>query len=118
MQPAVGGSQEPGQWTEWRKQSCQSGCTEGSLGYQEKTRECQQSRLVHTLRSGLPSGLEGICNLCSGCRGPATGMDFCDDSSICLGSRKDTTKYATEYCNIFSNYVASIAKNGQGVQVE
>jgi len=102
IKPAVDGSAEPGKWSEWRRDSCQSGCTEGSMGFRLKTRECKQSRLVHTL---------------DGCRGPATGMDFCDDSTIC-GARKDTTKYASEKCGIFSSYVSTISKSGEGVQVQ
>ena len=73
----------------------------GSLGYQEKTRECEQSRIIHTV---------------DGCRGPATGIDFCDDSNICQ-ARKELTTYASEYCKIFSNYVSAISKDGEGVQV-
>ena len=54
-----------------------SGCTVGSTGYQEKSREClHQSRLVHTVQ---------------GCPGPATGFDFCDDTNLC-GQRRDTTQ--------------------------
>ena len=56
---------------------CRSGCTVGSTGYQEKSREClHQSRLVHTVQ---------------GCPGPATGFDFCDDTNLC-GQRRDTTQ--------------------------
>merc|ERR1711892_1600874 len=102
VKPAVDGSADPGKWSEWKRESCQSGCTEKSVGFRLKTRECQQSRLVHTL---------------DGCRGPATGMDFCDDSAIC-GSRKDTTKFASEKCGIFSSYVTAISKSGEGVQVQ
>ena len=97
----VSGSQQPGRWSEWRAGRCQSGCTVASLGYQEKTRECEQSRIIHTV---------------DGCRGPKTGMDFCDDSSICQ-TRKDLSRYASEHCKIFSNYVSAISSTGEGVQV-
>ena len=92
----VGNSQKPGQWTEWKKGACKSGkvvggwgkltgvllfidqgCTENSKGYQEMTRECQQPNLVHTVQ---------------GCRGPATTMNFCDDTNICA-ARKDTSRW-------------------------
>jgi len=98
----VENSQKAGRWSDWKKGACKSGCTVGSRGYQEKTRECQQSRLVHTV---------------DGCRGPASGIDFCDDNAIC-SARKDTTSYASEYCNIFSNIVKNVKLSGEGVQVQ
>jgi len=110
VKPPVGGSADPGKWSEWKKDSCQSGCTgaakdgkDFSVGFRLKTRECQQkSRLVHTL---------------DGCRGPATGMDFCEDATICR-DRKDTTRFASEKCSIFSSYVQNISRSGEGVQVQ
>ena len=97
----VSGSEQPGRWSDWRAGRCQSGCTAASLGYREKTRQCEQSRIIHTV---------------DGCRGPKTGMDFCDDTDICH-SRKDLTQYASEHCKIFSNYVSAISNTGEGVQV-
>jgi len=92
----------PGTWSDWKHSSCQSGCLPQSLGYRTKRRTCQRGRLVHTL---------------AGCRGPTTGMDFCKDDNICP-TRKDTDKYASEQCAIFSSYVKGIDKNGIGVQVQ
>ena len=72
----VAGSNKPGEWSEWVAGQCQSGCTEGSLGFQEKTRHCEQSRIIHTV---------------GGCKGPATTVGFCDDSRIC-NTRKEISR--------------------------
>jgi len=93
--------EDPGNWSEWAYSTCQSGCLPNSLGYRTKRRTCQRGRLIHTL---------------AGCRGPTTGMDFCSDDNICP-VRKDTDKFASEQCAIFSSYVPGIDTNGVGVQV-
>ena len=67
---------QPGRWSDWVAGRCQSGCTVGSLGSREKTRHCQQDRIIHTLDD---------------CREPKTGMDFCDDTAIC-DSRKELSR--------------------------
>ena len=73
MKKPVAGSNKPGVWSDWAVGPCRSGCTHGSLGFQEKTRHCDQSRIIHTV---------------DGCKGPATTMDFCDDSAVC-NTRKE-----------------------------
>jgi len=94
-------SSKPGQWSEWRRDGCRSGCIKGGRGAREKKRSCQTGRLVHTLE---------------GCQGPSTGMDFCDDSSIC-GEREDSSQYATTQCRHLSNFVSVIDPTAQGTQV-
>jgi len=90
-----------GSWSDWSFTACRSGCTEDSMGYQTKRRTCQRGRLIHSLKD---------------CRGPSSGIDFCPDSGICP-VRKDTSKYASEQCSIFSSYVDSVDSSGEGVQV-
>jgi len=92
---------EPGTWSDWSYTSCQSGCTPESKGFRTKRRTCQRGRLIHTV---------------AGCKGPTTGMDFCDDSKIC-SSRKDADTYASEQCKIFSSYVTGIDSQSPGGQV-
>lgn len=92
---------KPGEWSQWVREDCRSGCTEGSRGYREKRRSCLTGRLVHSL---------------DGCQGPSSGIEFCEDTGICQG-KEDSSSYATRKCQELSSYVKVLDPNGEGTQV-
>ena len=93
----MGGSNQPGKWSDWVAGDCRSGCTQGSLGYQEKTRHCEQSRIIHTV---------------DGCKGPATTIDFCDDRAICT-TRKDLERSLLLHVFVVTSELSVQVRHGQ-----
>ncbi|XP_012221050.2 A disintegrin and metalloproteinase with thrombospondin motifs adt-2-like isoform X1 [Linepithema humile] len=95
-------------WSEWKGDTCQSGCFEKSKGVKIKRRSCKHENLWT-----------------SNCGGPYYDVILCNDSMLCNESRMTISEYTAVKCNQFISIVKRTnstkwiveLESGPGVQV-
>ncbi|XP_012228906.2 A disintegrin and metalloproteinase with thrombospondin motifs adt-2-like isoform X1 [Linepithema humile] len=83
-------------WSEWKKDICQSGCLQKSKGVLAKRRICK-----HRNRE-TPN-----------CVGPYYDVVLCDDSLLCFGKRKTIDLFTTIKCTKFKLANLAITESGK-----
>lgn len=90
-----------GGWSEWKEESCSSGCIEGSKGARPRRRSCNNPP---------PKNTE------AGCEGIGYDVLLCKDDKLCKKKRKSAGAFATTRCSKFSERLPELDSKGSGLQ--
>ncbi|XP_029161135.1 A disintegrin and metalloproteinase with thrombospondin motifs adt-2-like [Nylanderia fulva] len=94
---------EKGSWSEWKEDSCSSGCLERSKGVRVRRRFCEN-------RDHKPV---------TSCKGSYYNVLLCNDEKLCRKKRRTTViEFATLKCRLFSEKLPELDGSAKGLQVD
>lgn len=93
---------ERGSWSEWREDSCSSGCLQRSKGARVRRRFCE-NRDRKTATS---------------CKGSYYDVLLCDDEKLCRKKRRTIVEFATLRCAFFSERLPELDGAAKGLQAD
>lgn len=92
---------QQGGWSEWKTESCKSGCLMKSTGAQTRRRYCDRP---------MPKNTE------TGCQGLHYDVVLCKDDNLCKKKRKSMSEFAALRCGEFSERLPELDAKGGGLQ--
>ncbi|XP_029680560.1 A disintegrin and metalloproteinase with thrombospondin motifs adt-2 isoform X2 [Formica exsecta] len=94
---------ERGSWSEWREDSCNSGCLQRSRGARIRRRFCEnRNRRIEA----------------TSCKGPYYDVLLCNDEKLCRKKRRTIGEFATFKCALFSERLPELDGAAKGLQAE